>query len=380
MRLNVWGRTLRLVVPLLTETVFGMNATFADESTKTIVTETLSKAGEAKIGFGAGSIIVAPIPLKNPALGNGLILTGGYLFKFDEGSDTSFIGAAAMKTDNGSLGVGAAANLNFGNGRWSVQSMFGKANVNYAIYGIGDLRFPPFALSQDGAFAKVKLSRGLTEHLFVGIDAQYLDTTIQPNGGGTISLPNLPGFGIGARQVVAGPDVTWDSRDDTIYPTTGLFGSLTIQHGAGLGIFDNEFNRGVMSGKAFLAVGGRGVLAVSATACSASKKAPFFNLCAVGVTDTLRGYSAGEHIDNALVSVQGEFRYRLSQRLGAALFAGASVVGSDLGDLGRSGSLYAGGLGLRYRLSKSYPLDFSVDATVNRDGVRYTYIYIGQAF
>ncbi|MFN0115591.1 MAG: BamA/TamA family outer membrane protein [Paracoccaceae bacterium] len=352
----------------------------ADESTETVVTDTLAIAGEAKLGFGKGSIIVAPIPLKNPVLGNGVIATGSYLFKLDEGSDTSFIGAAAMKTDNGSFGAGAAVNLSFGGGRWSVLTMGGKANVNYAIYGIGNLRFNPVPISQDGVFVRVKASYGLTDHVFAGLDAQYLDTKISLNGSGPFPLPNLPGFGIGVRQIVAGPTLTWDTRDDTTYPTKGQFASLTVQRGVGLGSYNNSFYRGVLAGKAFFPLGDKTVLGLSATGCSVGDRAPFFNMCSVGGTDTLRGYAAGQYIDNALASVQGELRHRLTKRIGVVAFAGVSVVGPDLGDLGSSGAKYAGGVGVRFRLSKDYPLDFSVDQAVNRDGDTSTYVYIGQAF
>ena len=62
------------------------------------------------------------------------------------------------------------------------------------------------------------------------------------------------------------------------------------------------------------------------------------------------------------------------------MFAGASVVGPQLDQLGGSGLLYAGGAGLRFRLSKEFPLDFSVDTSLNKRGDVYTYIYIGQSF
>jgi hypothetical protein len=353
----------------------------AEETTQSVVTDTLTKAGEAKLGFGKGSFIVAPIPLKNPTLGNGLILAGGYLFKLDEKSSTSFIGAAAMKTGNGSYGLGAALNLSFGQGRWAFQALGGRADLNYTIASVGSLSFKPVPLTQSGDFVKVKAAYGITEKFFLGIDAQYLDTTIQRNGSRTINLPNFLGYGVRAQEILFGPTFTWDARDDTIYPTAGTYGSLTLQRGTGLGGNSLEFNRGVAIGKGFVPLGERTVLAVNATACSASDTAPFFNMCAVGVTDALRGYSAGSYIDNALLSAQGEIRQRLSARWGAVAFAGVSVVGPDLGNLGQSGGpKVAGGVGVRFRLSKDFPLDFSVDQTINREGQSYTYVYIGQDF
>jgi len=352
-------------------------ATAEDEVT-TLMLDSVAQAEDAKVGFGTGSIILAPIPLKNPALGDGLIVTGGYLFKFDDKSDTSFIGVASMRTSNGSNGTGIAANLKFGGGRWSILSMFGKAHANYSIYGIGKLRFGPLPLSQEGSFARFGVEYGISDRLWLGVDAQYLDTTLRSNASATIPLPNLPGLEVGVRQVIAGPKITFDTRDDTIYPTRGSYGSLLVQRGFGLGTFDNQFTRGTAVAKGYIPVDDRGVLAVAATACQASDKAPFFNMCSVGTTDKLRGYAAGQYIDNALLSAQAEFRYRLGPRWGLAAFAGASAVGSDLSSVGKP--LYAGGIGIRFRLLKDFPLDFSIDQAINGDGQSSTYIYIGQSF
>ena len=93
----------------------------------------MDQTSKSKLGFGHGSIIAAPIPLKNPALGTGLIGTAGYMFKLDEDSNTSFIGAAGLYTNNGSMGAGLAANLYFGDGRWAIKALYGRADINYAM-------------------------------------------------------------------------------------------------------------------------------------------------------------------------------------------------------------------------------------------------------
>ncbi|MCV2868484.1 BamA/TamA family outer membrane protein [Defluviimonas sp. WL0002] len=356
----------------------GVSSAAAEDEVSTLLADNMTKAEDAKFGFGSGSIIVAPIPLKSPALGNGLILTGGYLFKLDEGSDTSFIGAARMKTSNGSIGTGAAANLSFDDARWSIQALLGKAKVNYSIYGIGSVRFDPVPLSQEGDFARLGFGYGLTDSLSLGIDAQYLDTTIRSAEAGGVQFPNLPGLDVGVRQVVLGPEITFDTRDDTIYPTGGFYGSFLVQRGIGIGDFDNAFTKGTAFARTYMPVAENGVLALGATACRASREAPFFNMCSVGLTDGLRGFAAGQYIDNALLSAQAEFRYRLGSRWGATVFAGASMVGANFSDMGAP--LYAGGLGFRFRLSKDFPLDFSVDQTLNSEGDSFTYVYIGQSF
>ncbi|TNF59017.1 MAG: hypothetical protein EP307_11155 [Rhodobacteraceae bacterium] len=350
----------------------------AEDEASHLLEDAMTATQDAPVGFGRGSLIVAPIPLKSPALGNGLIAAGGYLFTFDAGSDTSFIGAAAMRTSNGSEGAAVATNLNFADGRWSVQAMAGRARVNYALYGFSGLTFGPVPLSQEGTFLRLGLERGLSDRVSVGIEAQVLDTTLRVSPGNAFPLPNLPGFGIGVTQALIGPTFTFDTRDDTIYPTRGVQASLLIQRGFGLGRFDNRFDRGTFEIAVYAPLGEKGVLALGATACRASGEAPFFNLCSVGLTDALRGFPAGQYLDNALLSAQAELRHRLGGRFGVVAFAGASRTGAGFRDLGPTVS--AGGVGLRVRLSRSFPLDFSIDQTVNDAGDSYTYVYIGQSF
>ncbi len=352
----------------------------AEDTLTTVTTSAIETTGEAEVGFARGSIIVAPIPLSNPALGNGVIAVGGFLFKLDDQSDTSFVGVARMKTDNGSQGTGIAANVFLGEGRWQLRAAYGQATVNYSVSGVGRFRFGPIPISQKGSFATAKVSYGVTEKFRLGLDLAHLETTIRLNEPG-FTLPALPSFrGGGIEQVLVTPQIIWDTRDDNFYPTEGLYGSWKLQRGYGIGSFDNRFTKHVLSGSAYIPTSDVGVLALDVTACDASNRTPFFNLCAVGVTDSLRGFGAGEYFENSLLTVQAEYRHRISDRWGASIFGGASIIGSSFDDIGGSGPLYAGGLGVRYRLSKKFPLDFSVDYTVNSNNDQYTYVFLGQAF
>src|SRR4051812_41230523 len=55
-----------------------------------------------------GSIVIAPIPISSPAFGSGLLLIAGYVFKFDKEdavSPPSWVGAAGVRTNNGTRGL-----------------------------------------------------------------------------------------------------------------------------------------------------------------------------------------------------------------------------------------------------------------------------------
>jgi hypothetical protein len=370
---------IQMLLPMVLWTAIGSNPVVAQQNNTSAATDTLEKAGEAELGFGNGSFIVAPIPLKDPTLGTGLVLTAGYLFKADAGSDTSFVGFAGMQTSNGSEGYGAAANFYFGEGVWSVQSAVGRADVNYELSSVGSLDLGTIPISQEGSFVRIKGGYLVRENLTIGLDTAYLETTARLNSSAGFVPFDVPGFGLKVRELLIGPSIEWDGRDDNVYPTKGVFGSLTIQKGIAQEGLDKDFWKSGASGALYTPVGENGVFAANFTACTTSDGTPFFNLCGVGTTDGLRGYSAGQFLDNALLSAQAEYRHRFSQRWGGVGFAGVSAVGDSFGDLS-SGPYFGGGLGVRYRLSKKFPLDFSTDITLNDAGDSFTYIYIGQSF
>jgi len=336
---------------------------------------------DTPLGFSNGSIVVAPIPLSNPTLGSGLILGGGYLFQLDEGSDTSFFGIAAMRTDNGSEAAGTALNLSFGEGRWGLKLAYGRADVKYVLDFSSGIDFGGLDIRQTGDIGTASLSYGLTDTFSVGLDATWLSTTVTEQRLSALLPPILGDFGVEVEQITYGPVLEWDTVDDTIYPTSGQRLRYSAQKGEGLNGFDADFWRHVASWQAYAPFGNRVVLAGKALACRVDGDAPFFSLCGVGVTDGLRGYAAGLFFDDALASVQSELRVRATDRIGVALFGGASSIASTFDEMdGGEDILAAGGVGLRYRLSQKFPLDFSVDGAWNAEGAFSTYVYVGQNF
>ena len=335
---------------------------------------------DTPLGFGNGSIVVAPIPLSNPTLGSGLILGGGYLFQFDEGSDTSFFGLAAMRTDNGSEAQGAAVNLSFGDGRWGLSLGYGQADVNYVLDLLSGREFGKLEIQQTGEIGTASLTYGLSDRISVGFGATWLKTTVTEQRLTEFLPPVLGEFGVEVEQIAYGPSLEWDTVDDTIYPSTGQRLRYSAQKGDGLNGSRADFWRHIVSLNAYETFGERTVLAGKALACRVDGDAPFFSLCGVGVTDGLRGYAAGLFFDSALATVQSEVRVRATDRIGFTVFGGASAVASDFDAMDRDALLAAGGVGLRYRLSQKFPLDFSVDGAWNMDGEFSTYVYVGQNF
>lgn len=327
-----------------------------------------------EFGLRSGSLIVAPVPFSDPMIGSGLAIGAGYLFKIDEGSDPSMLGVGYLGSENGSEGYGLTFNLNFMDNRWSIGATYIDADINYDLIS----RLGTLPIEQTGELYKLKLLYGITPEFRLGASARYLESTIRssdpifPNLPTHIRLPNgfsTVGFGLVAD---------YARLDDKIYPTTGFNLAFSSTYNKPSNRFGNEYFKSILTYDKYITAGNDGVLALRLVGCSAPGRVPFYDLCSLGGTDSFRGYNITQFLDNALLSSQVEYRKRLGKRIGVVAFGGVGAVGDGFDDLDDVGS--AIGLGLRYRVSKKFPVDFAVDGSINDEGDRLLYISVGQRF
>ena len=337
----------------------------------------LDKAGrETRLGFQNGSVVVAPVPFSNPTIGAGLALGAGYLFKTDAHSKTSVIGLGALRSDNGSQAVGLLTNLAFNSNRWLVSLFAGKADVRYDLYTpVG-----PIPLHQDGYLARLNLSYGVTEDLSFGGVFRYLDTAINLDVPGLPALP--PGYtaDLSMEIITAGLSADWDQRNDSDYPTEGS--RLTAQ--ATRSFIQDSTRPSYDTAHAmydfYRPLGSVSNLALRGVICAAADETPFFDLCSIGATDNMRGFNSTQFLGQRSTSLQAEYRHRFGPRWGAVVFGGIGWTGAEFSQLGEGGSHSAAGLGARYRVSKKFPVDFSVDVSRNNLGDNQLYISVGNRF
>ncbi|MGI9370104.1 MAG: BamA/TamA family outer membrane protein [Ruegeria sp.] len=331
---------------------------------------------EDSIGFRQGSVVVAPIPFSNPTVGSGLILGAGYLFTLDDGSDPSVLGIAGLKSDNGSIAGGVSLNFNFLENRWHIKTLFAKADVRYDLFTDNGI----FPIQQDGILGRFSLSYGVTPDLSLGAAFRYLDTTINPD---TPNLPPLPppyNRFLDTTYGNAGVIAQWDTRDDTIYPTTGHNLEFEATKGYSLEGVLKDYSKAFANYTHYVSPVEDTTIAARFSICGSSSDTPFFDQCGLGTVDAFRGFSATQFLDLNSVSLQIEVRQRLTKRIGVVAFAGTGLVGDGFGNLRDDGPHSAAGLGVRYRVSKKFPLDFSVDLARNDEQENNLYIYVGQRF
>jgi outer membrane protein assembly factor BamA len=331
-------------------------------------------ASKPHLGFGSGSLIIAPIPFSDPMIGAGLALGAGYLFTVDEGSDASMLGGGIMRSQNGSEAYALSFNLAFLDNRWTIEATYLDGDIDYdLITAFGDL-----PINQTGQLVKFKVMYGITPDFQLGVGARYLESKIRssdpifPNLPSEIRLPD--GFSTKGISLLA----DYSSVNDDIYPTSGFNLAFSGTYNEPSNRFGEDYFKSVLTYDTYYATSDTGVIAIRAVGCSAPGRVPFYDLCSLGGTDSFRGYNITEFLDNALLSTQVAYRKRLGKRIGLVAFGGVGAVGGDLDDLDDVGA--AGGVGLRYRVSQKFPVDFSVDGSINEDGDSLLYIYVGQRY
>ena len=331
---------------------------------------------EETVGFGNGSVIVVPIPFSDPTIGSGLTLAAGYLFTIDEGSKPSLIGLAALRSSNGSEAYGGAASFAFDNNRWLIKSLYAKANINYDLFTpIG--RLP---ITQEGDLGRLELSYGFTPDISAGIAVRYLNTSISPDGLGLPPIP--PPFDRFLNMEIVTPALVanWDTRDDTIYPTKGFNLNFEASHSYTLEGITGDYSKSFVNFTQYFNPAPNGVIAARVSTCAASQETPFFDQCSLGGTDAFRGFPVTQFLDFRSASLQVEYRHQFTKRIGAVAFGGVGQTGDSFSDLSDGGTHSAFGLGARYRVSKKFPVDFSVDWARNNLDEDQLYIYVGQRF
>lgn len=329
---------------------------------------------KTEFGLRNGSFLAVPVPFSNPAIGAGLSLGAGYLFQLSPDADTSFVGLGVMGSDNGSEAYGGAANLSFDSG-WGFSIAAAEADIRYDLF-LGGLKLP---IDQDGELVSGGLKYSVTPESTFGINARYLNTTIGLRTSDT-AIPDdlLPDLELELGTL--GFTYEWDLRDDSDYPTNGSLLTLAFSRGFSLSDSSRTYDFASANFDAYRTVGSEKVIAGRVSACSASSDAPFFDKCSIGFTDGFRGFTPTQFYDTQLISVQAEYRQRLGSRFGFVAFGGMGWTGDSFSSLTDNGDRIAGGVGLRYRVSKKFPVDLSVDVSTNNDDEEFLYIFVGQRF
>ncbi|MEL6807727.1 MAG: hypothetical protein AAFO97_08090 [Pseudomonadota bacterium] len=134
------------------------------------------------IGIKNGSFIVAPVPFSSPSLGAGLALGGAYLFRADDGSNSSTVGFGAFKSDNDSEGYALGWDVNFSEGLWTTSFLFADADLNYDLF-VARVAVP---VSQSVQGYSIGFARSVSDNVEIGIGLSYAESSVWLRDGGLL--------------------------------------------------------------------------------------------------------------------------------------------------------------------------------------------------
>ena len=176
------------------------------------------------------------------------------------------------------------------------------------------------------------------------------------------------------RTVSIGPRFQFDNRDNTFYPRRGVLLELSADFfGEAIGSkWSYQYYKAAFN--AYHGLADHSVLAFRGMGCaSAGDRVPIYDLCLFGTMNDLRGYPGGKYQDRRMFATQAEYRFTVPSngflgRFGIVAFGGVGGVDRSYSAMTFDGLLPAGGGGLRFRLTKKFPINFRADYAFAKGG------------
>ena len=185
--------------------------------------------GEKKTG--KSELVIAPIPMLDPAFGYGLGLSAVYTFpkkKTEHPPPPTTLGGGGFYTSNGTWGVAAGAQLYLKEDRYRFAFAGSFGRFNYDLYPAGSELRELCDLA--GLRAGSRPVHGRPRQALVRRRARCLRGQRGELPGGGEEPPPIVQDLLESKLVEIGLRVERDSRDSTFYPTTGSHLDLVVIH------------------------------------------------------------------------------------------------------------------------------------------------------
>ena len=320
-----------------------------------------------------------PIPISNPTLGTGLQAVLLYLHPQKAGDSNPpnpTSGIAAMWTDSDSTFVGVFHNTNFINDHYRLKAFAGTTDFKLRYFGIGNStkeRSINYNIKSVIAVGEFLARIPKTKNWFAGGRFNWVDSEFEfPSNLTNIELPT---FTIESITSSIGIVVSYDDRNDNYYPTKGQYMTMSLLRDDDKWGSDYNFNQLSLNYNIYWPIDKNQIMAFRASFDDVNGGSPFYMLPNL----KLRGIEFGRYVDNTVISLHGEWRYKFPSRWGVIAFVETGRTGVSFDKLSDSESIFSYGVGIRWQVAKEKLLNVGLDIAIF-EGEESIYIRIGESF
>lgn len=323
-----------------------------------------------------GGFIPIPIIITEPAVDGGLGFAAQFISWPDGDRDSltqrTFGG---VQTGNGSYGYGYVQSGTAFDGRLRYKFGLGRGKLTIAAYPKGGSIPLEYTTDFDYGLFGSALWKLPDERFHTGLLWDFRKTETN------LTLPGIPpeirpDLGRTLQTAALGVGLHFDSRDNPLSPTRGM--NLIADAKFNNAVFGSDRNFGVydLEAYAFERLSPTWRLGLMGALNAVGDGAPFYMM-----PDILnRGIPANRYQGQAVLNTEIEITRLIDDRWSILGFAGYGRT--DAGDsrfLSDSGSVYSGGVGLRYRIARKLGLDAGIDLAFGPDGTT-VYFQFGHAW
>ncbi|WP_158825229.1 BamA/TamA family outer membrane protein [Mucilaginibacter lacusdianchii] len=309
------------------------------------------------------------LPVVSSAPETGLEVGASTLYSFytdktDKSTRVSNIFAYGTLTTEGQQRVSLSTSYWLPQNRYHYLAGISFINFPFNFYGIGNdtRKADEERIGEKRLKINFTGEKRLSKYLYAGYVLGGLDYRYNIMNTGKSFEAQIPAQDRnGGASIYAGPTLTFDTRNNNTYTTKGFIINtyLNVMHGL---FGDNNYKGSFFDFEyaQFIPLQKRLVLGINFQEQSLlGNQTPFYLLPELGNDEMMRGYYNGRYRDRNMIAAQTELRYRLSDRLGIAAFAGTGTVFHNSFRFNKLKPNYGGGL--RYFFDTEKGLSMRVD-------------------
>ena len=317
-----------------------------------------------------------PIPYINYSRSIGFQLGGLPMAQFnpvreDTLSPSSFAGLFGMYSTNKTYFFMAFAKLYFDSDNWRFTTAGGTGSVNFQFYLSNPVDcWIPYNTKMDIFY--IEAQRRIYSKIYFGLSYVYLkfDTETEITEG--VYTSKLHGLGL---------KLSMDYRANVYYPIDGFHNNIkyfTYSEFLGNEVESNKIE--IDHNHYFPVRNKQDVIAARAFVGLGLGDLSFNQQFIVGRGDDIRGYTQGEYRGNYMVTMQGEYRWNLTDtKFGFVGFLGVATVFESINEDDNGRLLPSVGAGFRFTISEETNMKVGMDIAKG-SGDWGIYFRVGEAF